>query len=342
VARVTVVGGGISGIACARELRRRGVEVEVLDRGQRLGGRMALRETDGHVVDIGASYLTVSAPAFAAVVDDWKGRGLARPWTDTFHLSDGRALTGTTAGPVRWAAPAGLRALVEDLAEGLPVRHPVEVERVDPEPGGGWRVRATDRADRVADAVVLAMPDPQAARLLPEPLALSWAVGGAAGAWPWEPVVSVSAHWDRRWWPDLDGVFVDASGGGVVEWVADDGRRRGDGAPVLVAHSTAAAARDWLANPDAARGPVLAATAAALGVAGPVPAPRWCHVQRWGFARPARTRPAPPFALRPDGLGVCGDAWGDRSRVEAAWSSGTGLGAALAAALGATDPAGLD
>ncbi|MGF1662218.1 MAG: hypothetical protein ACFCVG_07060, partial [Kineosporiaceae bacterium] len=78
------------------------------------------------------------------------------------------------------------------------------------------------------------------------------------------------------------------------------------------------------------------------GVAGPVPAPRWCHVQRWGYARPDRPRPAPPFALSAEGLGVCGDAWGDRSRVEGAWSSGTGLGAALAAALEATPPAGLD
>ncbi|MGF1662288.1 MAG: NAD(P)/FAD-dependent oxidoreductase, partial [Kineosporiaceae bacterium] len=267
---MTVVGGGISGIACARELRRRGVAVEVLDRGQRLGGRMALRETEGHVVDIGASYVTVSGAGFAAVVDDWKGRGLARPWTDTFHVSDGRSLTGTTTGPVRWAAPAGLRALVEDLADGLPVRRPVEVERVEPRPGGGWRVRAAGEADRQVDAVVLAMPDPQAARILPEPLAWSWADGdggpgpggpGEAAAWPWEPVVSVSARWDRRWWPDLDGAFVDAPGGGTVEWVADDGRRRGDGVPVLVAHSSAGAARRWLADPDAAAAPVLAAAA---------------------------------------------------------------------------------
>src|SRR5919199_3224902 len=89
-APVVVVGGGISGVACARALRAAGVPVRVLDRGRRVGGRMALRRERlagvEHIVDIGASYFTVSDPAFAAVVDDWRTRGLAREWTDTFTV----------------------------------------------------------------------------------------------------------------------------------------------------------------------------------------------------------------------------------------------------------------
>src|ERR687885_2141703 len=89
-APVVVVGAGIAGTACARALRGAGIRVRVLDRGRRVGGRMALRrERTGdveHVVDIGASYFTVSDPAFGAVVADWRSRGLAREWTDTFRV----------------------------------------------------------------------------------------------------------------------------------------------------------------------------------------------------------------------------------------------------------------
>src|SRR3954451_11556174 len=89
-APVVVVGAGIAGTACARALRAAGVPVRVLDRGRRVGGRMALRREriDGveHVVDIGASYFTVSDPAFAALADDWRRRGLAREWTDTLTV----------------------------------------------------------------------------------------------------------------------------------------------------------------------------------------------------------------------------------------------------------------
>ena len=48
---------------------------------------MASRRVDGRAVDIGASYFTVSDPEFEPVVTDWQQRGLARPWTDTFHAT---------------------------------------------------------------------------------------------------------------------------------------------------------------------------------------------------------------------------------------------------------------
>ncbi|TLZ20115.1 MAG: FAD-dependent oxidoreductase, partial [Gammaproteobacteria bacterium] len=35
--RVTVIGAGVAGLACALELAERGVSVEVLERGARLG-----------------------------------------------------------------------------------------------------------------------------------------------------------------------------------------------------------------------------------------------------------------------------------------------------------------
>ena len=159
-APVVGVGGGISGTACARALRAEGFQVRVLDRGRRVGGRMALRrERIGdveHVVDIGASYFTVSDPAFAAVVDDWRSRGLAREWTDTFTVLHADGTSAEPArGPMRWAAPHALRSLVEDLAGRLEVVSACEVEQVDAD-GAGPSVDGEPAA-----AVVLAMPQPQ-------------------------------------------------------------------------------------------------------------------------------------------------------------------------------------
>ena len=82
------------------------------------------------------------------------------------------------------------------------------------------------------------MPQPQAADLLP--VTLAGRLGLDAGL-EWTPTLTVWAGWPRPWWPQLDGAFVEASE--VVDRVADDGRRRGDGAPVLVVHSTPAYAQ---------------------------------------------------------------------------------------------------
>lgn len=318
---VVVVGAGIAGVACARALDAEGLGVTVLDRGRRVGGRMAARtvEVGGRrrPVDTGASYLTARQEAFQAVVDDWVARGVARPWTDTFHVSSGAGLVDTTTGPVRYGAAGGLRSLVEDLATGLDVRHPHVVRSVRPLDGGGVAVDGEP-----ADAVVLAMPDAQARRLLPRELAEELLQGRD---WGWDPTIAVYAAWPERWWPELDGVFV--NGSEVLTWVADDGRRRGDGAPVLVAHSTPGLAAQHLDDPDSAAAPVLAELGQVLG--GRVPEPAWVRTQRWSLAKPRRDHPAADFALR-SCVGVCGDGWGAESKVEGAWSSGTRLGRRLA------------
>ncbi|MEV8136585.1 NAD(P)/FAD-dependent oxidoreductase [Microbacterium aurantiacum] len=304
---VTVVGAGISGLACARAASAGGSTVQVVDRGRRVGGRLATRTLWGRPVDHGAAYFVVDeASDFSAVVSGWRERGLARPWTDTFAVIDADGALTHKRGPMRWAAPRGLRSLAEDLAEGLDVRLKTTVEKVEP-----YRVDGREAGD-----VVLAMPGPQAGRLLD-------AVPGAE--LEWEPVIAVALRWDARQWPgDLRGAFVD--GHPDVSFIADDGDRRGDGAPVLVVHTTAQRARRHLDEPDGVIPDVVAATRALLGTDAE---PDAAFAHRWTFARPAETRDAPFF--RSPGLSVCGDAWGTRSAVRTAWESGHALGKALAA-----------
>jgi predicted NAD/FAD-dependent oxidoreductase len=131
----------------------------------------------------------------------------------------------------------------------------------------------------------------------------------------------------------VDGAFV--RGSDVVDRVMDDGRRRGDGAPVLVAHSTAEFAGRYLDDPEAGVRPVLADLAALLGApAGRLPAPEFAKARRWSLAAPCAPQDR-PFALDDEvPVGVCGDAWGPRSRVEQAWLSGHALGTELAGRLG--------
>lgn len=306
--RVVVVGAGLSGVACARELRAAGLDTRVLDRGHVPGGRMAARRLWDRRVDLGASYITVTDRGFADVVDDWAARGLARPWTDTFTaLGDGGA--ETTTGPMRWGAPHGLRSLVEDLAADL------GVERCE--------VASLEQLE--ADAVVLAMPDPQARRLVGD-----HPVADALGR-EWEPVIAVAGRWSDRTWDRMsptgrfDGAFVNDDPD--VGWIADDGRRRGDDAPVLVAHSTPELAARHLDDPSGAAPAVVQAVRRLLDVGEPADV----HVHRWTFARPTGRR-AESYALvegdRP--VGVCGDGWGETPKVETAWLSGVRLGRALA------------
>ena len=312
---VVVVGAGIAGIACARRMDAAGLPVVVLERGGRAGGRMASRTLHGRAVDLGAQYVTASDPGFQRVVDDWAARGLARAWTDSFHTGDGRALGPPKQGPTRWAAPEGMRALVEDLATGLDVRTGHTVSAVRTGSGGpgidGDPVRA----------VALAMPDPQAARVLSrEDPALAESLDHT-----WSPALALAAGWGTRTW-DVDGVFVDGADT-TLTWIADDGRRRGDAAAVLVAHSTPELASAHLEQPEAALPALLQGLTRQLGIEA---APEWTSVRRWGLAKPTAPRDEAYRLLDPAGtVGICGDGWSTTPKVEAAWLSGDALGAAL-------------
>jgi predicted NAD/FAD-dependent oxidoreductase len=312
-----VVGGGISGIACARAVAEAGAPVRVLERSRHVGGRMTARpvpEGADHVVDLGAAYFTVSDDEFAAVAQRWQERGLAVPWTDTLASRDEDGTWSSKPGPTRWCAPSGLSSLVADLAVGLPVSTRHTVTAVEPGP-------AVDGA--AARAVVLAMPDPQAARLLHPALHARPLVADRA----WEPVISVVLGYGHRGWEQFPAAFV--NGHPDVSLIADDGDRRGDLAPVLVAHTTASRARAHLDDPDAAIPSVAAAVAELLGL---TDAPAWTHAHRWSYASPAQPRDE-EFVLTDDLVGLCGDGWGS-PKVETAWRSGTLLGRAVAARLG--------
>lgn len=294
-----VVGAGISGAACARALRAAGVEVTVRERNRAVGGRLASPALHGRHVDLGAAYFTAKDDAFAAVVDGWTDRGLAHEWTDTFTVfgADGRT---TTSGPMRYATPHGLRSLARDL------HGEVELGASVTELGGH-------------DVTVLAMPDPQAAQLAGN--LIEWV--------DYQPVISVALGFASRTW-DIDAAFVNDDP--HLSLIADDGARRGDGAAVLVVHTTHELACAHENDPDGAIAPALAVTQRLLGFTA---APQWTHAYRWTFAKPTDTHGDAPYWWR-GGLAVCGDSWcpSGAPRVESAWLSGHRLGTELGRVLG--------
>ena len=301
---VTVVGAGIAGAACARELGRLGVPSHVVDRGRAPGGRLASPMVHGRRVDLGAGYFTVRDTGFDEVVSGWAAAGLARPWTDTFDVLSPDAESRRSSGPVRWATPDGLRSLVRALLADVTVELEHEVTALPDGP------------------VVLAMPDAQASLLLAAGHTGHTVVDGI----DWldaTPVIAVACGFGERSW-SFDAAFVNDDDD--LTFIADDGSRRGDGAPVLVAHTTPDLARRHLEAPDTVVPHVSAALERLLGT-GP---PEWTHPHRWTFAKSASAHPAThPWDGR---LGLAGDQWCPEGppRVESAWRSGVELARAIA------------
>ena len=318
---IAVIGAGIAGLSCATALQHAGFRVSVFDKSRGPGGRMSTRVGDGWQCDHGAQYFTASDPGFQAEVARWQAAGAAAPWYPALHRldHDGSSVCSPMprfVGTPRMTSPAKL------LASALRLRSETLVTALRRD-AAGWRLQAHDEGwlDGHFDAVVLALPAPQAAPLLrpvaPQTAALADAVA-MAGCW------AMLLQYDAPLGLGFDAAFVNH---GALRWVACDRSKPGrDGAESWLLHASASWSESHIDLDPERVGTMLLAAFAELGAA----PPQRASVHRWRYASTVHTRSEVFVWDGEQALGVCGD-WLNGGTVEAAWVSGQRLAARIAA-----------
>ena len=118
---VAVVGGGITGLAAAWELRRRGVSFLLLERSPRLGGMIRTDTTDGFTIDAGPDSLLVHKPAALALCRE---AGLGARLVPTLAPRAAYVLRRGRLRPLGRAAVLGIPTRLGSLARGGPLSGP--------------------------------------------------------------------------------------------------------------------------------------------------------------------------------------------------------------------------
>ena len=67
---VAVIGGGISGLMCARTLSQKGMQVSLFEVNAKLGGQIKNITLEGQIIDVGAEAIHLSAPGMKALLDE--------------------------------------------------------------------------------------------------------------------------------------------------------------------------------------------------------------------------------------------------------------------------------
>ena len=139
---IVIVGGGITGLAAAFELARRGVAFLLLESSPRLGGLIHTEHVDGFTIDAGPDSLLVQKPAAIQLCEELglSGQLMAtRPPRTAYVLRDGRL--HALPSPSVLGIPTSLAALWRYDLLDWPARMRVALEPLIPEPASRRRIR---------------------------------------------------------------------------------------------------------------------------------------------------------------------------------------------------------
>lgn len=327
---IAVIGAGLSGLTCARQLQIQGHSVTVYEKSREVSGRMSTRQTEFGGFDYGAQYLTASSADFRKQLAAWKKAGVIIDWNaDLVQLNQG-ARKPAGRSQKRFIPVPGMSGLCAHLAQGLDIRCEQVVRRIEPL-GKQWLLSvgsssvAIDASAGPFDAVLLAVPADQAASLLAPIPALAKQVAKAKLSPCWAMMLSFPLPLELGY----DGAWVSGS---RLAWIARDNAKpeHRDGER-WVAHASS----DWSVrhledDEERVKEKLLKAFHEATGSQ---VQPIHASAHRWRYAQ-ALAPLAEDCLWRPRlRIGACGDWFAAGlegcGQVENAWLSGMALAAAV-------------
>jgi renalase len=322
--RVVVIGGGISGLACARTLHDAGLDCMLIDRGRRVGGRISTKSHIHNGKDIqfnhGATKAEIRTHVFRNFVQDLQSEGVA----ELAEYPDGPVCVGVDS----------MQAIAQSLAEGLCVHSSSEVTEVHWEENAWFThiQRYGQHNVRIESAthLVFACPLIQANRVfeasehqMPEDLL---AFCESHQAWSCMFLVESDSKlhelpcWIHSDQSDvLETLNIHQVSDGVFSIVAQSKRDPSFQDDHDVAVELMSSAMDELRR-------YLKSSVDHYRV-------RFVKLHRWGLAFPARLVESPFYFDRERRLGFCGDSFTDEQTrgpsVESAFLSGKSLGKSM-------------
>ncbi len=330
---IGIIGAGICGLMAARELKRNGHDVWLLEKSRRVGGRMATQrvesENQNAVFDHGAQFFTSRNTEFSGLIDEMRQGQIAREWYRGYPSDEIKK----DENYPRFCGTKGMTDVPKFLANALPIHLNETVQRITYH-GAQWSVEANETYH--ADALILTPPVPQSLAFFKGDFALPDDAKNALQKINYEPSWAVLAQLDGASKIPFPGALHIENG--PISWIADNYQK---GISPLPGSVTIHARGDWTSQhfedePQKVTALLLNAARDYLG-AKVISA----QAHRWRYAKPLVTHAAPYLMIeKPASLFFAGDAFisaGAGPRVEGATLSGLAAARALCDILNTDD-----
>lgn len=315
--KIAFIGAGISGLACASNLRASGCEIMIFEKSRGVGGRMATRRgEEGLTFDHGAQYFTARDPQFLSAVESWQALGLVEKWQGQI-VSLTRGVTQPLETETdRYVGVPGMTSFARHLSKGMPIAGETRVGSIR-RSDGQWEV-VSDREVSLGhfDWVLSCAPPLQTGEIFRGHTSLTEKTDRVQMQPCWAILLELSQPSNIP----FDGAFVQES---PLSWIARNSSKpqRRSSPETWVLHASPEWSQENLEQPaEVVKETLLAAFHEATGhvTTGKATA------HRWRYSRPATSLTESFLLDSANKLGACGD-WCNGSRVEGAFLSGQAL-----------------
>lgn len=316
---VAVIGAGIGGLCCARQLSAAGFSVRVFDKSRGVGGRVSVRRHQTDIAfDHGAQYFTVEDTEMAQQVESWLMSGVVAPWQCRMGSLNRGVWKPTNSGTRYFVGVPAMTAIAKHLARDLDLILQTRVTTVARNEHGWQLLGEEDRDLGFFDVLILNAPAPQSASLLKDFPEFAQLIHAAKFAPCWSVMLALDQRLDVPW----DAATVHDS---PLSWIA-----RNSSKPGRLTKPDC-----WLlhGNPEWSYRHLEVAKEVVMDhliycfweTIGLTPQPhRLADAHRWRFALPSEPLDQKCLFDEDLGVGACGD-WCVGPRIESAYLSGLAL-----------------
>lgn len=331
---IGIIGAGLSGLTAGRLLARAGHEVTVFEKSRGYGGRMATRYSGKNMetrLDHGLPYFEAEHPEFREFVVELLEKELVQPWGNNFSGFDGEKLyekSPSEASGAIFTSANGMNQIGKHLARWVDVRNNTKVggltyfgkNRTKKRP---WMINLTTSEAVNVDAVIIALPAPQAYGILSTTIdeINTLKIVRQIDEVHYKPAYSLMVGYKNAEVPRWEGIYCKNS---ILDFVSNEGLKRQGQECSFVLQASEAFTRQHHRNnseDDVIVREML--TEFAMITGGWTSNPDWSNLHFWRYSRAKKIIDRPYFEHEDDGspLVLVGDYF-KGNKVENAYLSG--------------------
>jgi predicted NAD/FAD-dependent oxidoreductase len=314
--RVAIIGAGIAGLSCSKELQSHGISVDIFEKSRGPSGRMSTRRYEEWSADHGAQYFTARDPRFIREVNSWIRVGTAAIWSPQLKIYEAGVWRKSNSQETRYVGTPNMNSLGKDLAKELSIQYEITISQLDRR-SDKWHLRCNEIGDISTsyDFVVLAIPAPQASALV---RGLDIRASDITDSAQMKACWTMMANFPNQKTADFDAAFINQE---IISWICQNGSKPMRQGNTWTIHGSPAWSQEnvELSKEDAQAQIVQCLTKLGLNCQDAE-----ISMHRWRYASGGLENSTGFFVLPDIGLGLCGD-WLNGGRVEGAWLSGLEL-----------------